>query len=197
MYTIAMPRAASRRIRAKSRSTSDPWRLLVGSSINSTRASRASARQISTICRAGSERSLSRLSGWISGCGNSSSSARARAHRRGTVDPPAMRHLVAEEDVVGDRQVRAERELLMDERDAAVARIAGRGGREPRAVEVHLAAIGLHLSGQHVHERALPRPVLAEQGQHLAGANGQIDPVERDRRAVALRDAVDLQSDRH
>ena len=71
--------------------------------------------------------------------------ARARA-RRLTVDPAVSRDLVAEQHVVGDRQMRAERQLLMDQGDAAPSRIVRRGGRVARAIERHLAAVGLHLA---------------------------------------------------
>jgi hypothetical protein len=81
----------------------------------------------------------------------------------------------------------------MDQRDPAPPRVARRGGGEGLAVEVHLAAIGLHFAGKHVHERALPRPVLAEQAQDLTRTHGEIDAIECERRAVALGDAVDLQ----
>src|SRR5687768_12507894 len=123
---------------------------------------------------------------------------RARPRSRGgPIDPSAPRHLVAEEDVVHDRQVRAERELLMNERDSAATPVARGGGSIPLTVQEHLATIGLHLAGDDVHERALPRPILSQQCQHLAGVNRQIHPVERDRRAVVLRDAGDPQPGGH
>jgi hypothetical protein len=90
MYTTAMPRATSRRTSANNRSTSGPCKQLVGSSISTMRASAARARQISTICRAGSDRSPTRRSGVMSGCGISASRARARAALRSRSTRPQL-----------------------------------------------------------------------------------------------------------
>jgi ribose transport system ATP-binding protein len=65
------------------------------------------------------------------------------------------------------------------------------------AVQHHRAAIGLHFAREHVHQRALPRPVLTEEREHLAGPHRQVDTVERDRSPVVLRDAGDLQPSGH
>src|SRR5258705_6428825 len=93
--------------------------------------------------------------------------------------------------------MRTEGQLLMDQRDAAPSRIVRRGGRVARAIEGHLAAVGLNLAREDVHQRALPRPILTEQCEHLARTHREIDSVERDRRAVALRDSGDLQTLHH
>ena len=154
---------------ANSRSTSAPWRLLVGSSISSTRASPASARQISTIWRAGERQIAHALVGMDLRMRHLvEQRARARA-RRIAIDPAAIATIsLPSRTFSATDEMRAERQLLVDERDAAPARIERRGGRVALAIEDHLARVGLHRAGEHVHQRALPRAVLAEERVHLA-----------------------------
>ena len=118
---------------AKSSSISASVSVAVGSSRITTLASMASALAISTICwwatvnvangRRGRSRSPTRRS--AAGVGNWS--------RRSTRPVPAG--LASEEQVLADREVRRQRELLVHHRDAQRLRVRGRGnGRAGRRV---------------------------------------------------------------
>ena len=99
------------------------------------------------------------------------------ALRLGPVDHAELRGLVAQEDVLGDRELRDQRELLMDDHDAGG--LAGADVLEP----AHLAlvddvalvgAVGVH-PGQHLHQGGLAGAVLAADRVDLAGVDGQRD----------------------
>ena len=97
-----------------------------------------------------------------------------------------MGRLEPHQDVLGHRQVRAERQLLVDQGDAGVARGQRRHRGVGRAVDLHRAAVGRQGAGDHVEQRALAGAVLADQRVHLAGREVHVDAVERHRRAEAL-----------
>src|SRR5207249_11247302 len=63
---------------------------------------------------------------------------------------------------------------------------------------VHDDAAGVRrvLADEALHERALPRPVLAEQRVERAGGHAERHVVERDERAEALRQADDFDLER-
>ncbi len=70
--------------------------------------------------------------------------------------------------VLGDRQVGTENQLLMDDGDAGTGRVARRmKGRRP-AVDEDAAAIGAVHPGQDLAQRALAGAVLSQQGVALA-----------------------------
>ena len=100
----------------------------------------ASALAISTICRCARPRRPTGARG-SSVMPRSSSSADVRSCERAPVDDaaPARRQL-AEEDVLGDREVRDEVQLLVDDADAEIARIA-------RAADLHRLTVEADLAG--------------------------------------------------
>src|SRR5436305_562065 len=66
------------------------------------------------------------------------------------------------------------------------------GDRGPwLALEGELAAVGALLAGQDADERALAGTVRPGDAENLAGANVEIDAVQRDRAAVVLAQAAD------
>ena len=85
------------------------------------------------------------------------------------VDHAEARGRLADDDVVGDREVGDERELLEDADDAGVAGGGGRGKADGVAVQGHPAAVGLHDAGHDLDERGLAGAVLAEDGVDAAG----------------------------
>jgi hypothetical protein len=106
------------------------------------------------------------------------------------VDQPAGGALVAEEDVLRDRELRAQGQLLVDDHDAAVLAVADRRERAHRALERDLAvvaAVRVH-PRQHLHQRGLARAVLPADGVDLAAAHGQVDVRERRDAGEGLRD---------
>ncbi len=72
----------------------------------------------------------------------------------------AARGFVAEEDVLGDRQQRNQRQFLVDDDDAGVFRVADGGELALGALEEDLpviAAVGID-AGQHLHQGGLASP---------------------------------------
>jgi len=89
----------------------------------------------------------------------------------------------------------AQRQVLIDHLDMVPAGVG-------RAVEPHRGAVDLdragirdHGAGQHLAQRRLAGAVVADQPQHLAAAQGQVDILERLDRAVALADAAHADAD--
>ncbi len=101
--------------------------------------------------------------------------------------------LLAEEDVVGDRQDRDEHEVLVDHADAAGDRIGRTGDRDRRTVEQDLAGIRCREAVQDVHQRRLAGAVLAEQRVDLARPDVEIDPVVCNDARIALGDPAHLE----
>ena len=183
---------------AKSRSTSPRGRLLVGSSIRTTRARVAMARQISTTWRAPIGSRPTTASGSMSGWPNSASTSRVGCRARSRSHSAAPRRLGAHQHVLGHREVREQRQLLVDERDAARrARRAASAARRPRRPPRCVPASGRCEPAQDGEQRALAGAVLAEERVHLARLHLERRAVERERRAEALRDAGEAQDGRH
>ncbi len=81
---------------------------------------------------------------------------------------PARRR-VAEEDVLGDRQLREQQQFLVDRRDPSRPRLERAGERGRHAVDQHGALVRRVHAGEHLDQRALAGTVLAEQRMDLAG----------------------------
>ena len=109
------------------------------------------------------------------------------------VDAPAARQrLRADEDVLGDRQVREQRRLLEDDRDAGRVRLGGACRRRPPRPSISTRpAVGPVHAGEDLDERRLAGAVLAHERVGLAAA--QLDPavLERAHGAEALARVVD------
>ena len=191
---MPMPSPRSRRISANRCSTSSRCRLLVGSSISTMRACDATARQISTTCCAAIGSAPTSRSGRSSGCEKLLEHVERECLGLRAAEEAAPRRLPAEQDVLGDRQVRAERQLLVDQRDAALARLVRRRRTVRLARQPHLALVGLQRPGKHVHQRALAGAVLADERVDLAGLERKRHAVERDGRPEALADAVETRA---
>jgi hypothetical protein len=93
--------------------------------------------------------------------------ARAPSPRRPVDAPEQARRLVSQRHVLGDREVREQRRLLVDDRDAQRARLLGRQVGQLLAVERQRAGVGRVRAAQDADERRLAGAVLAHQGQHL------------------------------
>src|SRR4029077_8429892 len=85
--------------------------------------------------------------------------------------------VLAEDDVLRDRERGDEPEVLVDHADPGVDRVARRVEPDRLAVEADRALVRAVEAGENVRERALARPVLAEQGVHLAGRGLEVDGV--------------------
>ena len=98
-------------------------------------------------------------------------------------DEPGLGRLGAEEDVLGDGQLRDDRRLLRDRRDPVLERLARRAERDRLAVEQHAAAVGRERAGDDPAERRLAGAVLADERVDRAAANRE----RRRRRAPGRR----------
>ena len=87
--------------------------------------------------------------------------------------PEAPGDLAAEEDVERRRQVVAEREILVDDLDAGVARLERGGEAHRRAVEAHLAGRGGEAAGDDLDQRRLAGAVVAHEAEDLAAGESR------------------------
>ena len=127
-----------------------------------------------------------------------------RVQRRGgaaagsaPVDQPgAAREALAHGHVLGHAHPLDQPQILVDEGD----RLGRAGLRRPvpvgLAVEQDLALVEAVDPGQQLDQRRLAGAVLAQQRQDRAGADVEVDPVDRQRAAEALGDAGEAQQQR-
>jgi hypothetical protein len=109
--------------------------------------------------------------------------------------PPQGYRLVGEPDVLGDRHVRDQTQLLVDGRDPRPASRLGRGEAHLLAVQEQPSGVGDDRSGDDLAERALAATVGPHQRQHLAGAHVQAAVGERYHTAVALDEVLGREGD--
>ena len=180
------PCSRSRPSRASSVSASCCDSDAVGSSRTRIRARTASARAISTSCRRATLRPPTRArTGPISGMSSSATRASACGVQPTAIDQHAQPgRLAAQQDVLGHREVRRQRQLLVDQPDAQPVGLGRVADLDRPAVHLDRAGVGPHDAAQHLDQRRLPRAVLAQQGVDLAGPQVEIDPGQRHHAAV-------------
>ena len=107
-------------------------------------------------------------------------------------DPEWSADLVTEHHVLADREVRAQVDLLVHDRDAG--RLGVGGAVEPAllAVDHDLPGVDGVDAGQCLDERGLARTVLAHEGVDLARQQPEVDRVERLDAREGDRDAAHL-----
>ena len=162
----------------------------VGSSKMSTLAERNSTLMISTRCWMPTGISSMMPSGsTLSPCW----ALIVRTCSRALCDVEAVEgadRLDAEHDVLGHREHRHQHEVLVHHADAGADGVAGAVEMGRLAVDEDLALVRPVEAGEHVHQRRLAGAVLAEQAEHLAGADGEVDGVVGDQITEALGDAA-------
>ena len=104
--------------------------------------------------------------------------------------------LVADEDVLGDIEVRKQQRFLIDGSDAEPLRLGGAAYRDWLAAQKDLPAIRLMHAGYDLDERGLTRAVLAKQGMNLAGVERKRHILERLRGVKTLGHSADFQDRR-
>ena len=120
--------------------------------------------------------------------------ARESASRRlGPLGESAARELVAEEDVLGDRQAVDDIELLVHGRDAQLDRRLGRRDLDRLAEPRDLALVGAMHAGEHLDQRRLARAVLPEDAVNLAREHLQVDAAQGLDAGEGLRHASDVE----
>ena len=112
------------------------------------------------------------------------------------VDAPQRRGLAAEDDVLGDRQLVGQHEVLVDHADAGVDGVLRGLERSELAVDLHHALVGRLHPVEDLHQRGLARPVLADERMDLAARDLQVDPVVGNDAREPLDDALQLDGDR-
>jgi hypothetical protein len=95
--------------------------------------------------------------------------------------------LPPDEDVLFDREVRHQIELLVDNRNPEALGVAWITDRHRDAVDQNLSLIRRVDPGQDFHQCALAGAVLADQPEHLAGVDMQAHILERDDSRKGLR----------
>src|SRR5439155_1896718 len=106
---------------------------------------------------------------------------------RAPVDAPARgERLAAHHHVLRDGEVGEEGGLLVDDRDAAVARVRGVVELGGLTVDQHAAGVGPLHAGEQAHDARLAGAVLAHQRAHLAGGDAQRRAAHGVHGAVAL-----------
>ncbi len=109
---------------------------------------------------------------------------------------PGLERLAADQDVAGDVQVLEQVELLVDEGDAARQRL-GHAQRWPvLAIQPDRAGGRRHHAAQDLHQRRLAGAVLADQADHLARPDRQIDRGQRHHARVGLGDPDQIEHGR-
>ena len=90
---------------------------------------------------------------------------------------PYSRLLVAEEDVLGDRQQRHQRQFLVDDDDAELLAVGDAREAALLALEDDLAVVGAVRidAAQHLHQRRLAGAVLADQAWISPASTREID----------------------
>ena len=81
----------------------------------------------------------------------------------------------------------------MNQRDAVTARVERRRRPVRLAINLDCARIRRQRTREHVHERALAGPVLADQRVNLPRFELEAHPVERHSGAEAFLDSVDVE----
>ena len=94
--------------------------------------------------------------------------------------------LAAEEHVLDDVEVVAEREVLVDDLDAELAGVGRAVDRHRLAVEQHLAAVDRVDARHALDQRRLARAVVADERGDLTGPHREVDPVQHLHRAEVL-----------
>ena len=125
----------------------------------------------------------------------SSSALRAsRLHQRVGEERKRRVHALApQEHVVIDGQLVDQREVLEDRVDALGPGVVDAFRLVGLAVQEHAPAVLLLEAGDDLDQRRLARAVVAEQAEHLALAQRQVDVAQRRDRAEALGDVLDAQ----
>ncbi len=100
---------------------------------------------------------------------------------------------MAEEQVEVHRELRDQREILVDRLDPVCAGGLDRVEADALAADDDVAPVLLVEAAQDLDERALAGAVVADEPEHLALAEDEVDAAEDDERTEALRHAADLE----
>ena len=187
-----MPRDLSEPTSSKSDSTSASVSELVGSSSSHARVHRDRARDLDELLLVGRQvgdlvvdRELRPEPLLDLG--------RAPAARPPVDAEPAPHLARAEQDVLGDGELRDKRRLLRDGRDPERERTRRIAEPDRRPVQRDRSRIRRDLAGEDVQQRRLPGAVGPDQAVHLGSADGEVGAAQRVDAAETLVDPVDAE----
>ena len=189
--TTARPRSARRRTRLRTWAVCATPRAAVGSSSMTTLEFQSTALAIATVCRWPPERLATR---WRTDFTVRTDSDFERLLGRllhaALVEHDAAAPLTAEEHVLDDVEVVAQREVLVDDLDAERAGVARRVHGDRVALEEVVAGVDGVGAADALDERRLAGAVVADERGDLAGRGAEVDALEDVDRAEALVDAA-------
>ena len=107
-------------------------------------------------------------------------------HARAIDKDPVPHRPSPQEDVLGDIEISAEREVLIDHFDAAIAAFVRALEMDLSPVDENFAGVALIGAGDDLHQGRLARRIVADEPQHLAGHQAQVDVDQRLHRPEAL-----------
>ena len=142
----------------------------VGSSISTIFASDSMVRAIATACRWPPDICLTRSRGRVSDFSSLKDLAGAPVHRlvvQHLQGPDAAAQFASEEDVRRRRQIVAQRQILVNDLDAVLARFHRAVQDELLAIEAHGAVARPKIAGDHLDQRGLASTVVSHEADHL------------------------------
>jgi hypothetical protein len=95
----------------------------------------------------------------------------------------------AQENIGGDVEIAAKRQILIDHLDPRRPGVEGAGEGDLAAIEADLAGGRGKQTRQDLHQGRFPRAIVADQPDRLGRADPKIDAVEGDDGSEALRDS--------
>ncbi|MGY4425581.1 hypothetical protein ACVWY2_008030 [Bradyrhizobium sp. JR6.1] len=101
--------------------------------------------------------------------------------------------LAPDEDIGRDVEILEQVQLLVHKGDAGQGRLVHRHPCVVVAADADHARARRDHAGQHAHQRRFAGAVLADQAQHLAAADAQIDVVERPDAGIGLADSAEFE----
>src|SRR5580658_978107 len=109
------------------------------------------------------------------------------------VDEDAEPHRPSpKEDILPDVEISAQRKVLIDHFDAAVAALVRALEVHRRAVDENVSGVALVGAGEDLHQSRLARRIVADQSQHFARRQAQMDVDQRLHRTEALANSAHL-----
>src|SRR5262249_383742 len=103
-------------------------------------------------------------------------------------------------DIFRDIQIREERGMLMDDRDAQALRLTGSVQRDRLAIPQHLTSIGSMDAAENLDQRTLARAIFTDERMNLMGIERQLHSTQSVRATKLLHNTMKLDErlrDRH